>query len=106
MSVASPDKTQNLWAGFKTSYTAASSAYRISGLIKVDVISNAGQMQFLGLENLIDSNLSWLGDYFHCCVKQIEFLVCIACEISFGIYIFSLLGWTIQISPEYVMTNT
>lgn len=85
MNVASPDKTQNLWADIKTSYTTASSAYRISGLTKVDVIINVGQMQFLGLENLIYYNLNWLDDYFHCCVKQIELLVCIAHEISVGI---------------------
>lgn len=82
LSIASLDKTQNLWADFKTSCTTASSASRISGLIKVDVISNAGQMQFCALENLTDCNLSGFGDYFHCCIKQIELL---AHEINAGI---------------------
>lgn len=85
LNVASPETTRNLWADFKGSYTTASSACRISGLIKVDVISNAGQMQSLDLENLTDCNLSWFDDYFHCCVKQIELLVRIAHEISVGI---------------------
>lgn len=42
-------------------------------------------MQFLGSQKLIDCNLSWFDDYFHCCVKQIELLVCIAHVISVGL---------------------
>lgn len=84
-SVASPDKTQHVWVDFKTSYTTAFYAYRILGLIREGVISSVGRTQFLGLENLIDCNLSWSDDYFHCCVKQIELLDFVAHEISVGI---------------------
>lgn len=49
------------------------------------MISNVGHMQFLGLENLIDCNLSRSDYYFHCCVKMIELLDFIAHEISVGI---------------------
>lgn len=57
----------------------------MSSLIKVDVISNTVQMQFLSLKNFIDSNLSCFEDiFFPCCVKQIELLVLTVHEISVG----------------------